>query len=58
MPEEILIVEGAVAGVEEAAPGHSNVLVVGREIAERLLLWPWLIYSRSHLIINSPTPPQ
>jgi hypothetical protein len=40
IPVTMLIAEGAVAGVEEAAPGHSNVLVVGREIAERLMLWP------------------
>jgi len=40
IPVTMLIAEGPVAGVEEAAPGHINVLVVGREIAEKLMLWP------------------
>ena len=39
IPVTMLIAEGAIGGVEVAAPGFSNVLVVGHELAEELRLW-------------------
>jgi hypothetical protein len=39
IPVTMLIAEGAISGVEEAAPGFSNVLVLGRDLAGELGLW-------------------